>query len=158
MPDDADLICIEGGINDYWRDVPLGDYTESDYSGTLDTTTVCGALESIFRQATEKWVGKPICFVIVHKIKSTVYVANSAGWTFAQGREKMIGICKKYAIPFYDAFAESGLNAYNNIQNTNFLTSNSSGTPDGCHPNEAGYKKYYVPQLISLFEAIMPRN
>ena len=158
MPDDADLICFEGGINDYWRDVPLGDYSESDYSATLDTTTVCGALESIFRQATQKWVGKPICFVIVHKIKSTVYVANSAGWTFAQGREKMIGICKKYAIPFYDAFAESGLNAYNDIQNTNFLTSNSSGMPDGCHPNEAGYKKYYVPQLITLFNKIMPRS
>lgn len=158
MASDADLICFEGGINDYWRDVPLGDYTESDYSGTLDTTTLCGALESIFRQATQKWIGKPICFVIVHKIKSTAYVANSAGWTFAQGREKMIGICKKYSIPFYDAFAESGLNAYNDIQNTAFLTSNISGTADGCHPNAEGYKKYYVPQLIALFDSIMPRN
>lgn len=158
MPDDADLICLEGGINDYWRDVPLGDYSESDYSGTLDTTTVCGALESIFRQAITKWVGKPICFVIVHKIKSTVYVANSAGYTFAQAREKMLAICHKYAIPVYDAYAESGLNAYNDIQNTTFLTSNSSGTPDGCHPNESAYKKYYVPQLIALFESIMPRS
>lgn len=156
MTDDADLICFEGGINDYWRDVPLGDYSESDYSSTLDTTTVCGALESIFRQATAKWVGKPIVFVIVHKIKSTVYVANSVGYTFAQAREKMIGICKKYAISYYDAFAESGLNAYNDIQNTTFLTSNSEGTPDGCHPNEAAYKRYYVPQLIALFESMMP--
>lgn len=157
MTNDADLICFEGGINDYWRNVPLGDYSESDYSGTLDTTTVCGALESIFRQATAKWVGKPIVFVIVHKIKSTVYVANSAGYTFAQAREKMIGICNKYAIPYYDAFAESGLNAYNDIQNTTFLTSNSTGNPDGCHPNEAAYRRYYVPQLIALFESLMPR-
>ena len=157
MTDDADLICFEGGINDYWRDVPLGDYSESDYSGTLDTTTVCGALESIFRQATTKWVGKPIVFVIVHKIKSTVYAVNSAGYTFAQEREKMIGICNKYAIPYYDAFTESGLNAYNDIQNTNFLTSNSTGNPDGCHPNEAAYRRYYVPQLIALFESVMPR-
>lgn len=157
MTDDADLICFEGGINDYWRNVPLGDYSESDYTGTLDTTTICGALESIFRQATAKWVGKPILFVIVHKIKSTVYVANTAGYTFAQAREKMIGICNKYAIPYYDAFAESGLNAYNDIQNTTFLTSNSSGNPDGCHPNEAAYRRYYVPQLIALFESLMPR-
>lgn len=157
MPDDADLICFEGGINDYWKNVPLGDYSESDYSGTLDTTTVCGALESIFRQATTKWVGKPIVFVIVHKIKSTVYVANSAGYTFAQARDKMIGICNKYAIPYYDAFAESGLNAYNDIQNTTFLTSNSTGNPDGCHPNESAYRRYYVPQLIALFESVMPR-
>ena len=158
MPNNADLICLEGGINDYWRKVPLGDYSESDYSSTPDTTTICGALEKIFRDATQKWVGKPICFVIVHKIKSTVYVANSAGYTFAQAREKMIGICNKYAIPYYDAFAESGLNAYNDIQNTTFLTSNSSGTADGCHPNAAGYEKYYVPQLIALFNKIMPKN
>ena len=158
MASDADLICFEGGINDYWLSVPLGDYVESDYSSTLDTTTICGALESIFRQAKEKWVGKPICFIIVHKIKSTVYVANSQGYTFAQAREKMIGICEKYAIPYYDAFAKSGLNAYDNIQNTNFLTSNSSGTADGCHPNALGYEKYYVPQLIELFNSIMPRS
>ena len=157
MAADADLICFEGGINDYWKNVPLGDYSESDYSGTLDTTTVCGALESIFRQATQKWIGKPICFIIVHKITSTVYLVNSAGYTFAQAREKMIGICKKYSIPYYDAFADSGLNAYNPIQNTTFLTSNSTGDPDGCHPNEDGYKKYYVPQLIALFDSLMPR-
>ena len=158
MADDADLICFEGGINDYWRGVPLGDYSESDYSGTLDETTVCGSLESIFRQATAKWVGKPIVFVIVHKIKSTVYTAGSAGYTFAQAREKMIGICNKYAIPYYDAFAESGLNAYNDIQNTTFLTSNTTGNPDGCHPNESAYKRFYVPQLIALFESVMPRR
>ena len=158
MTDDADLICFEGGINDYWREVPLGDYSESDYTSTVDTTTICGALESIFRQATQKWIGKPICFIIVHKITNTVYSANTAGYTFAQAREKMIGICNKYAIPYYDAFAESGLNAYNSVQNTNFLTSNSTGEPDGCHPNENGYKKYYVPQLIALFNKIMPRS
>jgi lysophospholipase L1-like esterase len=158
MTADADLVCFEGGINDYWRGVPLGDYNESDYSGELDTTTVCGALESIFRQAKIKWNGKPIVFVIVHKIKSTVYLPSTAGYTFAQEREKMIGICEKYSIPYYDAFAKSGLNAYVDIQNQTFLTSNASGTPDGCHPNEAAYKKYYVPQLISLFESVMPRN
>ena len=163
MADDADLICFEGGINDYWRDVSLGNYSESDYTGTLDTTTVCGALESIFRQATEKWVGKPIVFVIVHKIKdgdsgATAYAVNHAStpYTFAQEREKMIGICNKYAIPFYDAYAESGLNAYNTIQNTTFLTG-VTGSADGCHPNEAGYRRYYVPQLIALFESVMPR-
>lgn len=158
MPDDADMICFEGGINDYWVAAPLGSYTESDYSSTLDTTTICGALESIFRQAKVKWVGKPICFVITHKIKSTVYVQNSQGYTWMDVHDKLVGICKKYAIPYYDAFENSGLNAYDNVQNTNFLTSNSSGTPDGCHPNADGYKKYYVPQLLALFNSLMPRE
>lgn len=158
MAADADLVCFEGGINDYWTNVPLGTYSESDYTGTLDTTTICGALESIFRQATAKWVGKPICFVIVHKITSTVYTQNSAGYTFSDAREKMLGICAKYAIPVFDAFAESGLNGYNGVQNTNFLTANANGTPDGCHPNAAGYRSFYVPQLIALLESLVVRD
>ena len=158
MASDADIICFEGGINDYWTKVPLGTYSESDYTGTLDTATICGALESIFRQATAKWVGKPICFVIVHKITSTVYTQNTQGYTFKDVHDMMLGICKKYAIPVFDAFEESGLNAYNSIQNTNFLTANANGTPDGCHPNEAGYRAFYVPQLIALFESLIARS
>ena len=68
----------------------------------------------------------------------------------------MVGICEKYSIPYYDAFSKSGLNGFNTVQNNAFLTSNTDGTPDGCHPNEEGYKRFYVPQLISLFESIMP--
>ena len=156
MSEYADLVCLEGGINDYWTNVPLGDYAEDDYAGELDTATLCGALESIFRQALEKWVGKPICFVIAHKISNTAHQANRAGYTFKQAHDKMVGICKKYSIPYYDAFESSGLNGWNTAQNNAFLNANSTGTPDGCHPNEAGYKAYYVPQLINLFESIMP--
>jgi hypothetical protein len=36
------------------------------------------------------------------------------------------------------------------------MTANISGTGDGTHPNELGYKQYYVPQLIALFKKIMP--
>lgn len=157
MSADADLICFEGGYNDYARNVPLGTVTgESDLTGTLDTTTICGALESIFRQAIVKWLGKPICFVIVHKVQNSYYTANTAGYTFKDVHDKIVEICNKYAIPYYDACLESGLNGHNSAQSTEFLTSNSTGDPDGTHPNEAGYKRYYVPQLIALFESIMP--
>ena len=156
MTDNADLICLEGGINDYWRAVPLGTYSESNYTDAVDTTTLCGALESIFRTSIAKWVGKPIVFVITHKITNTVYAQNSAGYTWMDAHEKIVGICKKYAIPYYDAFEESGLNGYNAVQNAAFLTANSSGAGDGCHPNEAGYRRYYVPQLIALFKSLIP--
>jgi hypothetical protein len=138
----------------YSDNVPLGTFDDNDYTGTLDTTTVCGALESIFRQSIIKWVGKPICFIFIHRCYGTK-TPNTAGYTYQEMRDKMIGICHKYSIPFYDAYTESGLNAYNDIQNTNFLTANGTGTPDGTHPNEAGYRAYYVPQVISLFESII---
>lgn len=159
MAQDADLICFEGGYNDYAKRVPLGTMTEeSDLTGTLDTTTICGALESIFRQSQTKWIGKPICFVIVHKVQGSYYTPNYATtpYTFKDVHDRIVEICNKYAIPYYDACLESGLNGHNALQSSTYLTSNDSGTGDGTHPNEAGYKRYYVPQLIALFESIMP--
>ena len=157
LPTDGDLYCFEGGINDFWTPKTLGTFSKTDFTGTLDTNTICGALETIFRYALTNFVGKPICFVITHKIQSTAYVANANGNTFEDYRNAMVGICQKYSIPYYDAFSESGLNGWNTAQNNAYLTANTNGTGDGTHPNEEGYKRYYVPQLISLFERIMPR-
>lgn len=156
LPLDGDLYCFEGGINDFWTPKELGTFTKDDFTGALDTNTICGALETIFRYALNTFVGKPICFIITHKIQSTAYKENANGDTFEDYRNAMVGICEKYSIPYYDAFSESGLNGWNTFQNNAFLTGNTDGTPDGCHPNEEGYKRYYVPQLISLFESIMP--
>lgn len=143
----ADLYCFEGGVNDQRNGTELGDFDAYDYTGTLDTTTVCGALEYIFRFCLSNFVGKPICFVIAHKCNSTWQDPAE----FQQFREKMIGICEKYAIPYFDAWAEGGLNYWCQAHNDNYFTG------DGIHPTEEGYKKYYVPQLISLFEKIIPR-
>ena len=159
LPKDGDLYCFEGGINDYWTSgVELGSFDYTNFDGALDTTTVCGALETIFRYCLNNFVGKPICFVITHKIQGTAYAENSNGDSFKDYRDAMVGICEKYSISYYDAFSNSGLNGWNAAQNNAYLTGNSQGTPDGCHPNEQGYKRYYVPQLISLFESIMPTD
>jgi len=156
MASNADLVCLEGGVNDYWLDVPLGDFSESDFTGEIDNTTVCGALESIFRQAIDKWVGVPIVFVIVHKITTTAWTTNGAGYTFAQEREKLIGICKKYSIAYVDMWAEGGLNAYMSSLNNAYLNGGGNTHPDGCHPDVNGYKKYYVSRLIDMFERVLP--
>lgn len=157
LPVNGDLYCFEGGINDYWTPKTLGTFSKTDFTGALDKNTICGALETIFRYALSNFVGKPICFVITHKIQSTAYAKNANNDTFEDYRNAMVGICQKYSIPYYDAFSESGLNGWNTEQNNAYLTANTDGTADGTHPNEEGYKRYYVPQLISLFERIMPR-
>jgi lysophospholipase L1-like esterase len=157
LPTDGDLYCFEGGINDHWNDVPLGAYSKSDYTGVLDKTTYCGALETIFRYATTKLVGKPICYIITHKCPHSAFSTHGTEHTFADFREAALGICEKYSIPVYDAWKDSGINSWNEYQLASFfIDSNDSGTGDGTHPNEAGYRRYYVPQLIELFERIMP--
>jgi len=156
LPRDGDLYCFEGGINDFWSNIPIGTYDPADYSGPLDTKTVCGALETIFRHCLETFPGKPVCFVIVHKIQNTATAYNGIGKSFNDYRTAMIEICRKYSIPYYDAFSESGLNGWNKTQNNLFLTANNQGLSDGIHPNREGYRRYYVPQLIDLFSKIMP--
>lgn len=158
LPKDGDLYCFQGGINDWWTYGVLGTYDKDDYEGKLDTTTVCGALEAIFRYSLENFEGKPVCFIITHKIQSTADHANANGDTFTDYRNAMVGICEKYSIPYYDAFSDSGLVGSDDAINEAFLTGNSDGTPDGCHPNEEGYRCYYVPQLISLFETLIEQN
>ena len=154
LPTDGDLYCFEGGINDYWTSgMILGTFSNTDYKGELDKTTVCGALEAIFRYALDHFVGKPICFVITHKIQETAFKTNSSGNTFQEYRDAMVGICRKYSIPYYDAFTESGLNGWNDAHNDAFFTEG-----DGCHPNVEGYRRYYVPQLLDLFRRIIRHN
>lgn len=156
LPADGDLYCFQGGINDFWGNTPIGECSMTDYTGAVDTATICGALESIFRYALTNFVGKPVCFVITHKIQNTAYTANANGDTFRDYHDAIIQVCEKYSIPYYDAFAESGLNGWNEAQSNAYLTGNSAGTADGIHPNVEGYKRYYVPQLIELFRKIMP--
>ena len=156
LPDDADLYCFEGGINDWWGNVPIGTCNPNDYEGELDTSTICGAMETIFRHCLNNFPGKPVCFVITHKIQKTAYSPNQNGDTVEDYRNAMVAVCQKYSIPYYDAFNESGLNGWNEVQNELYLNSNATGKGDGCHPNEEGYKRYYVPQLLDLFERMLP--
>lgn len=157
LPTDGDLYCFEGGINDYWQNADLGTFSKTDYTTVLDTKTVCGALEYIFRYALEHFAGKPICFIIVHKIQLTAYTANKKGNTFEEYHDKFVGICEKYSIPYYDAFKESGLNGWNTTQNNMFFQKEVEGQQkgDGCHPNKKGYEVYYVPKLIQMFEGLI---
>lgn len=156
MSGNYDAIIFSGGINDYWQNIPLGTFTPGDYSGAIDDSTLCGGLESIFRQAINKWCGKPIMFVITHKVGSTPVTQNTAGYTFNDAYEKIVAICNKYSIPYYDCYKDGGLNGGIAIMNTTFMTAGSSGHPDGTHPNESAYMKYYVPQVIEMIERNLP--
>lgn len=155
LPTDGDLYCFEGGINDFWNDVPIGTFIQNDYTSDYDITTISGALETIFRYATTELLGKPVCFVIPHKIVEWSD-KNGNEMPFGALHSRLVDICEKWAIPYYDAYKTSGLRGDNEAQRIAYLNSNASGTGDGCHPNEEGYKRYYVPQLIDLFERIMP--
>ncbi|MDF2663891.1 MAG: hypothetical protein K0Q94_6682 [Paenibacillus sp.] len=150
MDEKADYIIFQGGINDYWLSVPLGTVTTT-YSATLNDTTFCGGLESIFKQAQLKWRGKKIGFIITFKIRGTFDVVGNTKsnpyW------EKAREICKKWSIPYLDLFNSSGLN-YELDEIRDQYSLQTAGAGDGCHPNEAGYKEFLVPQIEAWMKTL----
>ena len=149
MRDDADYIIFEGGINDFWNKVPLGEITPN-YTSALDDTTFCGAFESMLKQAVLKWQGKKIGFIIVHKITNTYYpYGNSTPGKFELYREKIIEICNKWSIPYLDLFNCSGLNV--NIQE---IKQKYTTKGDGTHPNAEGYELFYVPKIEAWMKTL----
>lgn len=150
----ADAVCICAGVNDYWHGIQLGTYNPTDYTGAVNVSTVTGALEQIFRDCINKWVGAAIFFVIEHQISGT-NVTNSAGYTFNDMRKRIIEICNKYSIPYVDMYAEGGLNGNIAALDAAFLNGGAGTHPDGCHPDAKGYATYYVPRVIAKLEEIM---
>lgn len=124
---DADWIVLEGGVNDcYSSKVELGKVTQ-DYTSSLDATTFCGALESLFKKSIEYWPGKKICYIVTFKVPTAV--------NFKSYMDKAKEICEKWAIPYIDLYSKSGLEF-----NVDYIKNNYSYGQGGLHPNIEGYK------------------
>ena len=147
----ADIICVSGGINDMNKGVSLGTLTDG-YSAELDTTTVIGALEYIFRSLLTKHTEAKLYYVITHKAASAELNANGLGLTFGDYHDAIVSVLRKYSIPFYDAFADSGLITSTYGAWGENIRSLYTVDADGVHPNREGYLKYYVYPIISMME------
>ncbi len=151
---DHDIVCVSGGYNDYWKLVPLGALTDG-YQAALDTTTLIGALESIFRKLLTAHPTAKLYYVITHKAAGVESKNNALGLTFTDYHDAIVRVLEKYSIPFYDAFADSGMvtsTASDWGKSLADLYTYGANGPDGVHPNEAGYLKYYVYQIIGMME------
>ena len=127
----ADYIILQGGINDMFTNVPLGEIT-SGYNDTYDEYTFCGALESLFRYVTLNFAGKKCGFINMFKVPSC---SNQPTYN-----DKIITICKKWQIPVLNLYEESDLNYYLDTIKANYSqTTEQAPSGDGLHPNYRGY-------------------
>lgn len=145
MREDADYVLLEGGVNDASQTVPvpMGVITDG-YNSTLDTATFCGAFESMLKQALERFKGKKIGYVLVHKMCDGYNSSKSSNYY-----HKSIEILEKWGVPYVDL--NVGCPPLNYINSLKTLYTRNG---DGWHPNELGYLKYYCDKieqfLISL--------
>ena len=153
MRSDADYVILEGGINDAfdWKSgkfTNIGSITQ-DYSTPLDTTTFCGALETYLKTAKERFNGKKIGYIIVHRMPGQSYPWGTQSQnSFTQMRELIIQVCHKYSIPYCDLFNQ-GLNT-----NLDFMRTAYTDKGDGVHPNKEGYEKFYCDVIESFMMSL----
>ena len=138
MSNTADIVILEGGVNDGFLGVPIGEFsmTEDSETKTYDTNTFCGAVETLFKNAHAKWKNAYIMFLIPMVAQITQTNAYL---------EKAKEICKKWGVTTID-IRKSGMCVYS-AELKNMYTNNGSGVGDGLHPNELGYKKFYLPMI-----------
>lgn len=168
IPDDADIIILDGGINDFFhasKGCVLGTYKDNLYKyptsakyengaysyvefavdTTLDASTFCGALEIALTKILVRFVGKPFIYVIPHNPSASADID-----TFFNSAKE---ICEKYGVPVVDIRKAGCMPRIYTLSGKTDGT--SAFTQDGVHPNPLGYQLHYVPAIASTLKSIM---
>ena len=136
MDDDADIIVVFGGTNDFG-------HGNAEF-GTLENTTpdtFCGAVDYLMRGLIEKYPTSEIVFLTpLHRSEEDN--VNSHGYVLSDYREVILEAAEKYSIPVLDLYGMGGIQPRIKAQLDAFM-------PDGLHPNDAGH--YKVARRICEF-------
>lgn len=132
MEDDADIVVVFGGTNDYGHgDAPIGNFADRT------PETFYGACHYLYSGLIRKYPGKTLVIVTpLHRCNELSECGDA--------KEKRYGILRDYvniirevaeyySIPILDLYANSGLQPeVEEIKNTYI--------PDGLHPNDLGHQ------------------
>lgn len=147
LSEDSDYILIEGGVNDASLNVTLGEIS-SGYNATLDDSTFYGAIETIFKTLTTKFVGKKYCFIIPHRMAAGMYPNGDYN-------NAIVECGKKWGVPIIDlSKSVPPFNSFRNNEQYNVIREEYTTDGDGWHPTEECYIKYYVPQIEAFIKAL----
>ena len=153
MDADADYAIVEGGVNDAGSNVPLGAIS-SGFSSTLDDTTFYGAFESMLKQLLLRFHGKKVGYIAVHQMTANYCATNDEATSYYYASKKC---CEKWGVPFLDLNTQCppwGLFVGGADETLKALRNQYTYNGDGWHPNEEGYKKYYVPKIEAWLKTL----
>ena len=132
MDDDADIVVVFGGTNDYGHgDAPLGGFSDRN------PDTFYGACHYLFSGLIKKYLGKQIVIITpLHRIGE--YINTGTGKTKAYATLKeyvniIREVAQYYSLPVLDLYASSGLQPEIKEIQDKYI-------PDGLHPNDNGHR------------------
>ena len=135
LPSGADLYIVFGGVNDFSRNVPLGE------PGDTDVHTFYGALGHIVRDIASRAPEARLVFMTPCKTSGkhekdipASFEENHLGLTQLPYVEAMRDVCDRYSIPVIDLYAESGISPFLPEHRSLYM-------PDGLHYSPAGYER-----------------
>lgn len=133
MSDDADLVIIMAGRNDY-REVPVPIGNPDD----TVTNTFYGALNNLFTGLWEKYPTKQVIFITSYKaMVNSTPIKRDNEWTNAIGNTQIdynnaiLEKCKEYSIPVINLYEGETITSWNEYQRPYFFI-------DTVHPSIVG--------------------
>lgn len=133
MDNDADMVFVFGGTNDYGHgDAPIGEFDDRD------VYTFYGALHTLFTGLINKYPTSKICVITpLHRLVETNQ--NGQLKTFVNVIRE---VAEYYSLPVLDLYANLGINPQVPIMKETYM-------PDGLHPNDKGYE--IIAEKIAAF-------
>jgi len=147
MDDDADIVVVFGGTNDYGHgDAPLGTFSDRT------PETFYGACHYVFSGLVKKYLGKTIVIVTpLHRINELSEYGTAKENRYGSLKEYVNiirEVAEYYSLPVLDLFANSGIQPeVEEIKNTYI--------PDGLHPNDLGHQ--IIADKLEAFLQILSR-
>lgn len=136
MNDDAQIVSVLGGVNDFFAGLPLGSAADTDNS------TVYGALDVLAKGLISKYPHAFIFFMTPYAIRNHLNYANNVGYKLQDVAQAVKTVCAKYDIPVLDMYAEG-----------QFEKEMDTTASDGLHPSQDFFRRYTVPQIAHFLEA-----
>ncbi len=137
MPDDADLVIVFGGTNDYGHgNAPFGSW------GDRTADTFVGACHVLFEGLIKKY---PTAKIVVMTPLQTSYDQNpsaNTGKPLIDYVDTIIEVAAHYSLPVLDLYRTAGICPRVPEQLALYM-------PDGLHPNDAG--AYRVAERLTGF-------
>lgn len=160
MKGSYDVILLDGGFNDLFKNVEMGAMTDiNNKSGKYNEYTTAGALESICYFLDKNYKDSIKLFVLCHNCSTRI--KQSQYWSL------MKNILDKWEIPYVDLSEETELTGDNEEITTQYFRYNAKTKKgDGIHPLAYANMKIYGPIVAeklnetvqSKSELVLPKS
>ena len=133
MDDDADMIFVFGGTNDFDHgDAPIGRPTDRT------PYTFYGALHTLFTGLINKYPTSKICVITpLHRL-----VEENGNGKLIDFVKTVREVAEFYSLPVLDLYANLGINPQVPVMQETYM-------PDGLHPNDKGYE--VIAEKVAAF-------